>query len=238
MISYNPKIHFLVRVTIFWLLFFALFRVLFILYHHEQIPDGEHSETSLSFLYALRLDLATISVMILIPYLLWTFQQFYKSRLIHRINLTYTILLICIVSILSILNIKIYGEHKMLLTAEDLVYLSHSKKTITLFSIWSLLLLLSTSAFFAYIGIQLYRNNITNFSHPIENKNKKIALILLIPFLLFLEFRGGIQKIQISEKNVRYSNRPINNDIATNNIWFLGHTCVTKNDTLINETRE
>jgi hypothetical protein len=218
------KIHYLVRITIFWLLYFALFRVLFILYHHAKIPDGEHSETSLSFIYALRLDLATTSALIFIPFVLWAFQQFYKNRLIHRINLAYNICLICIVSTLSVFNIKIYGEYGTLLNTEDLAYLLYPKEAVTFLSVWSLLLLLSASAFLAYVGIKAYRRNITNFSHPIENSKIKMSQIILTPILLFLILRGGTQQAPINDQDSHYSTLNINNDIATNNIWFLGHS--------------
>ena len=220
----NIKIHYLVRVTLFWLLYFAMFRVLFIVYHHAKIPDGEHSETSMSFIYALHLDLATISALIFIPFLLWAFQQFYKNRFIHRINLGYNICLICIVSTLSIFNIKIYGEYGTLLNTEDLAYLLYPKEAVTFLSIWSLLLLLSASAFFAYIGIRSYRRNITNFSHPVENASVRLLQIIAIPILHFLVLRGGVQQAPISDQDSHYSSLNINNDIATNNIWFLGHS--------------
>lgn len=238
MLKWNKiKIHYLVRLSIFWFLFFALFRVLFIVYHHAKIPDGQHSETSLSFLYALRLDLATICAMLFIPYVLWAFQQFYKNRLIHRINLIYNILLISIVSLLSIFNIKIYGEYGTLMDTEDLVYIVYPKEAVTFLSIWSLLLLLGASAFFAYIAIRSYRRNITSFSLPFDNKALKIVQIVLFPLLMFIGVRGGSQAIPINEKDIHYSHLKINNDIATNNIWYLGNSISHRNDTIIKNNK-
>lgn len=225
MIKWNKiKIHYLLRLAVFWLLYFALFRVIFIVYHHARIPDGQHSETSLSFLYALRLDLATTCGLMIIPFILWAFQQFYKSKRLHQINLAYNVILISVVSVLSIFNIKIYGEYNALMNTEDLVYLIYPKEAITFLSIWSLLLLLASAAFFAYLGIRSYRRNITSFSLPFENKRSKIAQIALFPIFIFLGLRGGVQAIPIRESDTRYSEIKINNDIATNNIWYLGNS--------------
>lgn len=226
------KIHYLLRLTVFWFLYFALFRVIFIVYHHAKIPDGQHSETSLSFWYALRLDLATICILLIVPYILWALQQFYKNKLIHQINLGYNILLISIVSILSIFNIKIYGEYGSLLNTEDLVYLVYPKEAVTFLSIWSLMLLLASSAFFAYIGIRSYRRNITSFSLPFENKKIKLAQIILFPICLFLGVKTGSKAVPINEVDIHYSHTKINNDIATNNIWYLGNSICTRKDTL------
>jgi len=234
MLNWNKiKIHYLLRLVIFWFLFFALFRVLFIIYHHAKIPDGQHSETSLSFLYALRLDLATICALLFIPTILWSLQQFYKSRLFHRINLIYNILLISVISALSVFNIKIYGEYGSLMDSDDLVYLMHPKVAITFLSIWSLLLLLSASAFFAYIGIRSYRRNVTSFSVPFENRSMKISQIVVFPIFLFLGVRGGIQSAPINRNDIKYSSLKINNDIATNNIWYLGNSVCKRKETLI-----
>ncbi len=227
----NIKIHYLFRLIIFWILYFAFFRVLFILYHHTKIPDGQHSETGLSFFYALRLDLSAACAATLIPYILWILQQFYKRRLIHRINLAFNILLITIVSILSIANIKMYGEWGTLLTARAFSYLLYPKEVLTYISLWSILLLVTSCIIFAYIGFKIYRKYITNFSYPIENKKIRILQIIILPILLVIGYRGGLQLAPVNESSAYYSNLQINNQIATNNIWYLAHSILDANDT-------
>ena len=224
------KLHFLVRLLIFWMLYFALFRLTFILYHHTKIPDGQHSETGLSFFYALRLDFSTACVAITIPFILWAFQQFYKHRLIHRINLFYNTTLISIVAILSIANLKMYGEWGTLLSARAFNYLLYPQEVLTFISVWSILLLLAICGVFIYIGIKAYRKFITNFSYPIENKKLRMAEIIIIPGLLIIGYRGGFQLAPINESSSYYSNLQINNHIATNNVWYLMHSFVDAND--------
>ena len=217
-------IHYIVRLIIFWLLYFALFRMLFIVYHHAKILNGKHSETGLSFLYGLRLDLSTASIAILIPYILWLFQQFYKNRLIHLINLFYNCGLIVLVSALSIINLKIYGEWGTLLGTRALKYFLYPDEMHSFISLWSVLLLIFATSVFAYFGIRMYRRWVTNFSYPIENHKIRFTVILLIPAFIIIGFRGGLQNIPINESNSDYSDSPINNVIATNNIWYLAHT--------------
>ena len=50
------------------------------------------------------------------------------------------------------------------MNTEDLTYILYPKEAVTFLSVWSLLLLLGASAFFAYLGIRSYRRNITSFS--------------------------------------------------------------------------
>ena len=101
------KPHYIIRLLAFWLLLFALYRLVFIIYHHTKIPNELHSDTGLSFLYALRLDLSAACVAVFIPYVLWSFQQFYKRRSIHLTNKIFNLICIVLVSVLSIANLKI-----------------------------------------------------------------------------------------------------------------------------------
>ncbi len=212
------------------MLLFAFFRVVFIIYHHIKIPDGQHSETVLSFFYALPLDFSTACSAITIPFLLWAFQQFYKHRFIHRINLIFNITCMVMVSILSIANLKMYGEWGTLLSARAFNYLLYPKEILSFISVWTVLLLFCICGIFIYFEIKFYLKFITNFSYPIENKKVKIIQILLIPGLLIVGYRGGFQLAPINESSAYYSTLQINNHIATNNIWFLAHSFAEAND--------
>ncbi len=226
----NIKIHYLIKLFVFWLLFFAGFRLLFVIYHHTRIPDGQHAETGMGFFYALPLDISTACAGLFIPYILWSFQQFYKSRLLHIINLSFLIIVIILITILSMANIKMYGEWGTLLSARAFNYILYPKEVLNSISGWSLFLLLSGCALISHFVIRAYRTYITNFSYPIENIKIRILLIVLIPFLLLIGFRGGFQLVPINESTCYYSSIPINNHIATNNIWYLVHSFLEAND--------
>lgn len=225
------KVHYLLKLFIFWLLFFSIFRLLFVIYHHTRIPDSEHSETVLAFFYAIPLDISAACAGLMVPYILWAFQQFHKRRFIHLLNLSLIIFLIIALTTLSIANIKMYGEWGTLLNSRALYYLLYPREITHFISGWSLFLLLTGCVFISYIFIRTYRKNITNFSYPIENKYLKYGIIVLTPFLLILGYRGGFQLAPINESQSYYSSVPINNHIATNNIWYLVHSIVDANNT-------
>lgn len=227
----NIKIHYLLKLLVFWLLFFTAFRLLFVIYHHTKIPDAQHSETGLAFFYALPLDISAACAGIVIPYILWSLQQFYKKRLIHLFNLFFNVFLIVIITVLSIANVKMYGEWGTLLSARAFSYLLYPREVMNFISGWSLVLLLASCILIAYLVIRAYRTYVTSFSYPIENKKLRILMIVLIPVLLLLGYRGGFQLAPINESQSYYSSIPINNHIATNNIWYLVHSLLDANDT-------
>lgn len=223
------KIPYIIRLIIFWLLFFISFRVLFIIYQHAKIPDELHSDTGLGFYYALPIDISVACVMVFFPFVLWIFQQYSKKRSIHRINLAYNIGLIILTSLLSVTNIKMYGEWGELLTFKILKNLFYPSQSLSFFSLWSLLLLFAFSGLFAWVAIRVYRRYITNFSHPVENKNVRIAHIALISILLLIGYRIDLNIASIKNDNIHYSQLRINNDIATNNIWYFANSIVYDN---------
>jgi hypothetical protein len=229
--SINLKIPYVLRLIIFWLIFFISFRVLFIIYQHAKIPDDVHSETGLGFWYALPVDISVACVMASIPFVLWIFQQFYKSRLIHRINLTYNFGLIILMSLLSVTNIKMYGEWGELLSNDILKNLFYPSQSLSFFSLWSLLLLFAFSALFAYIGIRFYRNYITNFSYPVENQKKRTVQIILLALMLIGGYRIDLNIASIRGNRIHYSELEINNHIATNNIWYFANSFLYSNNT-------
>ncbi|HET8962994.1 MAG TPA: sulfatase-like hydrolase/transferase [Chitinophagales bacterium] len=224
------KIHYLIKLLIFWLLFFAGFRLLFVIYHHTKIPDGQHAETGLAFFHALPLDLSTACAGLIVPYILWSFQQFYKRRWIHVVNISFVFFLIIAVTVLSIANIKLYGEWGTLLSARAFDYILYPKEVLHSISRWSLFLLLAGCILISYLTMRAYRVYITNFSYPIENKTLKLSIIIITPILLLLGYRGGFQQTPINESQSYYSSMPINNNIATNNIWYLAHSLWEAND--------
>ncbi len=220
------NIQYIIRLVIFWLLYFAWFRMMFIVYHHTKIMDGMHSDTGKSFLYGIRLDLSVLTGAIIIPYILWTFQQFFKNRIIHLLNLGYNIVLIVFVSCLSVINLKVYGEWGTLLGARALHSFLSPAETPDFISLGSVLLMVFASGLFAYFGVKFYRRFITNFSYPIENKIMRWIQIVIVPVCIIIAFRGGLQEVPIDESNVNYSQYPVNNILATNNLYYFVHTCL------------
>jgi hypothetical protein len=217
------RVHYFFRLLIYWLLFFAMFRLSFILYHHAKIPDGTHDETVRSFIHGVPVDLAVIGLLMIFPFILWTMQQYNKSRLIHMINIGYHGCLITFLCVISIFNIKLYGEHERLLSTEELAYLLYPGEAVTFLSVWSLVLLLIASAFFAFVSIKAYRRYVSNFSYPVENNQLRMGIIAAVPLLVITAW-FVCKPAEGENRGTDFSPIHINNDIATNPLWFLGHS--------------
>lgn len=226
----NFRIPYIARLLLFWLLFFAIYRVVFIAYHHDKIPQGHFGETLLSFIYALRLDVSTACAATLIPYVLWAIQQFSKSKFIHITNIALNITLIVLVSLLDIANLRLYGDWGTLLSARAFSFVSQPTEILHFITLFQLITLLFATAVFIGFGVIAYKKIAKSFSYTIQNIKSKIILIILMPALLVLGYRGGLQLTPINESSAYYSMFPVNNHFATNNIWYLAHSFVEAND--------
>lgn len=224
LISTKIKYIFPLRLITFWLLFFAYFRILFISYNFSHIEAGHFSETLFSFLYALRLDLATACIASIFPFILWALQQFFKIKFIHTVNRVFNIICIAALSLLSIANVKIYKEWGVQITARALAYVRYPQEMVAFISTKELALLIALIAISLIIAIKVYLNLSDNFSSPVENFKLKIFLIIITPLLLIIGARGGVQLAPVNESSSYYSNIQFNNHAATNNIWFLMHS--------------
>lgn len=225
------KIPYIVRLLLFWLLFFAVYRAVFIAYHHDKILQGHLGETLLSFVYALRLDVSTACAAVVIPYILWAIQQFVKSKFIHKANIALNITLIVLVSLLDIANLRLYGDWGTLLSARAFSFVSQPTEVLHFVTPLQLTALLLIAAVFIGLGIIAYKRIARGFSYTIQNIKSKIAAVLIIPALLVLGYRGGLQLTPINESSACYSMFPVNNHFATNNMWYLAHSFVEANDT-------
>jgi hypothetical protein len=226
MTNLNLRIPYVLRLIIFWLLYFISLRVLFIIYQHAKIPDDVHSDTGLGFFYALPVDISVACVMASIPFILWILQQYSKTRAIHRFNLIYNFSLIILTSLLSVTNIKMYGEWGELLSFRILKSLFIPSESVSFFSLWSVLLLMFFSGLISYVAIKMYRAYLTNFSFPVENKKIRIGQIIILFIVLVAGYRIDLNIASINGNRIHYSELDINNHIATNNIWYFANSII------------
>ena len=223
------RTHYLFRVAFFWLVFFALFRLLFIVFHNDRLPEGHLFNTIFSLFAGIRLDISTICYILLLPFLLWTTQQLFRHRSIQWIAHAYNVILVFVLSLVCIGNIRLFPEWGTLLNARALRYLAYPQEMMHFATPASILL-----AVLAWLGISvgltfLYRRLGTNFSYTVEKRWLKAGQLLFLPMLLILGLRGGFQLTPVNESAAYYSQFPINNKIATNPVWYLVHSVVESN---------
>ena len=214
----------MLKILLFWLFVFAMLRLTFIIYYHQLIADSGAGfyQTLLSFKYALPLDLATASYFALLSWLFINIEYLTKSKWIYKIHNYIIYTLIVITVLIYVGEIGIYGEWKTKLNFKALVYLKHPSEVIESdstslmilkFIIWGLLSALLIVVYNKFFALRLFNKNI--------KKVFVIPFFLIMPVILFITARGGIEEIPIGQSVSYYSKNNTLNDIAVNTVWNL-----------------
>jgi len=94
---------------LFWLLFFAACRLVFLLSIISKWKEQDFSATLLSFFYGLPMDLSAAAYFGIIPLIVWLVLFLVKKNpRSHKLIQIYTITLICLVSVLAVVDFNIY----------------------------------------------------------------------------------------------------------------------------------
>ncbi|HEX7410617.1 MAG TPA: sulfatase-like hydrolase/transferase [Bacteroidales bacterium] len=209
---------------LFWLLFFAFARSIFLMYHFRLLAAENISifDTLGSYWYSLKLDLATSCYIIFIPFLILLIQSVYSPAWLTILNKVYSAIIIVVSSIITTAELGIYAEWKTKLPYKALLYLEHpsevfnSASTGNFILLHFLFVLQVVLAFYFYI--KLFYSPITKLK---RNLIFSCAFLLVTPILLVLGMRGGFQQIPINQSECYYSKHIILNQATVNSGFNL-----------------
>ena len=212
------------RQILFWMLYFALTRTVFIVYNINLIRvEGVNiQEVFASYWHALHLDFATTCYFMFFPLLLILVQTVYQHRILGKINRVYTFFALLLYSLLVSVELGIYPEWKTKLPFKAFTYLSNPTEVYDT---------VSTSMFFSLIGIFVALLTVSYYAYnkwfytevPGYRRNYlfSAAMILITPVMLFIGARGGVQQIPINQSESYYSLHNIMNIAAVNSGFNL-----------------
>lgn len=220
-----------IKLVSYWLLFFTLYRIIFLLVYPSKTPVGKFYESLKIFYYSLRLDFATIAYLITIPLILWAFQQFMKSNLLNRINHFYNLFMISVITLLCISNIAMYGEWNSLISFNTLYYLVSPAKVFPYMTTLELIGVCLGVAVIISVFVLLFRVLILMVIPYSTGKILYKIIILPVIFpVVFFTMRGGLQQMPINESFSCFSQVLFFDNVSINPAWHLGRMTVIAMD--------
>lgn len=214
----------LLRIYFFWLVLFALERLVFIIVDFVMIKNSGAGliEVLQAFFYAIPLDISMASYFATFSWLILSVQNFYNHPIMDRIHKVFQSFLIVINGLIVVGNIGIYPEWKMKLNYKALEYLSRPSEVLesnqTSKSILEVLLMILLISFSLWLFRRFY---FRNTQHAKSNIFVKLVFIIIVPVFVFLGMRGGMKEIPISQSQSYYSQKDVMNDLAVNTTWNL-----------------
>ena len=209
---------------LFWLLFFALGRLVFLIYYGNDVWSSADSfgEIMMTFQKGFKLDLATTCYFMFTPLLLHIIAVFFSPPVIHRLNKIYHWILISLYSLLVSSELGIYSEWKTKINYKALLYLQNPSEVInsaqTHEMIGLVILAITLSAFGIWIYNKYFHTVLISIQTPLVIG---LSFIILLPPVLVIGARGGLQEIPINQSESYFSKHPILNSAATNSVFNL-----------------
>ncbi|MBO4581916.1 MAG: sulfatase-like hydrolase/transferase [Bacteroidales bacterium] len=213
----------LIKLFLFWLLFFAVGRLLFLMVYHHALVSIPWGEIVTCFWHALRLDISTACYLLTIPIILLCIKLCTSRRWVDILfYIVFTIeLFVCSLIILG--EICVYGEWGDKLSYKILLYLQHPMEIITTATTLQLIFTVICVTVFVAGGLRLCRKHIWKAAIAVKKHRytKAISALLIWGGLCFLGMRGGWDAIPITQSAAYYSHHNILNDAAVNPHWNL-----------------
>jgi phosphoglycerol transferase MdoB-like AlkP superfamily enzyme len=218
---------FILRLMAFWVLFFAAFRLWFVLWFNARWPQEDPGNIWGSFWHGLPLDLSMMGYLILLPVLLWHIGAVIGKKGHSFISSTINAFNYLIISIMVIIcgaNVFIYEEWQTPINNRAIQYLSTPRALLDSMSLGFKI----ASVFIAVGGIWLfwraYRYCMPDKMYPDFISRWWALGVLPALFVAVVAIRGGFGVMPINESAVYYTSNSFCNHAATNPVWHLIHT--------------
>ncbi len=213
-----------IRQLVFWILLFNFTRLVFLVYYSGIIAiEGiRFTEVLGVFYHAFKLDLATACYFMIFPFVLLLLQSFWSPKWLNILNKIYTGFMIFVYSLSAAAEMGIYAEWKTKLTYKVVKYLSNpseiynSAETRIFFLLLVLFIAMFVFGLFAYLR-WFYRD----FSREKVPFWHSLVYAVVLPPLMFIGLRGGVQEIPINQSQSYFSSHNILNLAAVNNAFNL-----------------
>ena len=207
----------------FWIINFHVERIFFLVIHGSKFSEANFSEIISVFFQSFRLDIATASILSVIPILVWIVWSYVRNKALKLIFWTVMIIELIVVSLIHSGEVNVYHEWNHKLTSRVFMHLSNPDEVFrtaeggTQFLFFGLLL--------AEVGIGIFLLKLMKFN-PVDLQKKwihlPIGLVYLICCVIFA--RGGVQQIPINVDSAYFSQKSIVNDLSVNSTYYFGNS--------------
>lgn len=215
----------LVKLYIFWMLFFLVGRTLFLLSQTALLGGIPFGEILKVYPNALKLDTSAACWLMAPMLLLMAIQLVAKWRWIGVAKKVLMCVLLIVTSLTIFGEIGIYEEWQVKINIKALMYLRRPKEIFDSVSTGVFLLLLLGTIVYITLFMLLYAKIVAKPKiEPVKLGGVKAPVsFVLLGGILFVGMRGGFGDIPIHQSQSYFSHHSILNDAAVNTPWNLMH---------------
>ncbi len=209
----------LLKRLLFWLVFFALLRAVFLVYFQRMIVLAgiPFSEVLSVFYHALALDVSTACYLLTISYLVLLMGALSNQPFWKKVDRGFSLVIILLYALISTAELGLFAEWNTKLSYKALSYLGNPSEIFNSISTTIFFLLILFWMAQALIPYVAYRRYVaTETFTQVKNSRGALWTLIFVPALLFLGLRGGLSEIPITTSTSYFSKHQILNLAAVN----------------------
>jgi phosphoglycerol transferase MdoB-like AlkP superfamily enzyme len=231
----------LAKLLLFWVLIFDFQRLMFSIHNWDKFQDVSWGNWFMTFLYSLRLDLATAAFLCVLPLLFLMVRFLYPSKRTKTLFIGVVLVEALLCSLIHSGEINAYPEWNHKLTSRVFMHLSNPDEVFRTadysMTIW----------FIVYVTLELlFAWRITQIlflRKELPELNQKLFVKIPIAVLLwgstmiglFIMARGGLQQIPININSAYFTNNHTANDLAVNSAYYFANSYLLYNRSEIDD---
>ncbi len=229
----RPRLSFIIKYWLCWILLFELARFFFLLANTGQSKLLSISNIAGSLVWGLRMDMsmaAYVTLPVALIVLLSVFIRQLQYPLVYKI---YSSVILFIVLLLLVVDINIFKAWGYRLDATPLKYLQNPAEAWASVShlpiVWILFgFLMLFICLVLFVG-KIIRKQVDKFA-PVQFKIMGTLLLLITIALFIIPLRGGLQLAPLNQSSVYFSDNNFANQAALNAPWNFMHSITHKTD--------
>jgi len=218
---------FFFREYLFWMVFFFICRSIFLIYNSSELKEISFWETISTFLNSLYLDTSMSSYFLAFTFICFSLFGFFNRTIFFIINRAYVVVILFLFSLITIAELKIYDEWGTKLNIKAIRFLEHPSEVINSTSTSFLIFGFIAVGILSFIGFYMHKKICRTEIVLLTFKKRWLGtcvFFLIVPCLIVLGIRGGVQQIPIQQSDAYFSKHNILNLGAVNSGWNLGQS--------------
>lgn len=234
MVYFRTSLLLILRLLVFWMILFELGRLLFSLHNWTVVSQLGWIEWFLVFIHSIRLDLATASLLSILP-AIFLLAYYWKNYQPFK-KIAFLIILIELMAVITIIagEINAYPEWNHKLTTRVFMHFLHPDEVVRTAD-WGMISFFSLYTLAIGVSSYYFLNKWVFSAKSTHTKPTKTGFSSLlttqlfsIVFLLVLG-RGGIQQIPINTDSAYFSKEYAANDLSVNSVYFFAKSFILYN---------
>ena len=207
------------------MIFFLICRSIFLFFNTDELGGISFGEIITVYWNALYLDTSMTCYVLIFSFIIFVINGFAPKKIFNRIHSLYVLLLLILFLLITIAELEIYNEWGTKLNVKAILFLEHPTEVIGSARTSFLIIGIVGVAILVIVSKFLYRK-ISRFPVTKERRGVVLFFLPIVPVLLALGIRGGIQPVPIQQSDAYFSKHNILNLAAVNSYWNLVHSII------------